>query len=213
MGRTATRNAAISIAVALTFGLAACSGGDAGTPAAEVVTDEKAEFKDSVEDGVEDGVKDKDVEPEDGNLFVSEEYGFEIGFPGDPEIDRWEEEDSGRTYTGTSYVYEGEDGSYVLSVSQVPLAPDEILDASVGADAAVRSVAHSTGGTEVSVNTGETFLGEPSASAHLKVDRNGTVKDLYTRVVIRGNTIFQMTTIGLDEHKFRELENSFAFID
>ncbi len=203
MGTTTARFTAVGIAVAPTFGLGACSGEDADTPAAGVVVDE-------TESGSVDG---QDVQTKDGNLFISEEDGFEIGFPGDPDVNQWEEEESGKTYTGTGYFYEDEDGSYAVSVSRVPLDEGEQLDGRAGANVAASSVVDSTGGTEVSVSTDETFLGRPSASVYLKVDRNGTVKDLFSRVVVEGENVFQIFTIGLDQDKFDKFESSFAFID
>lgn len=203
MNTTKTKYLAVGVALALTFGLSACSSGDPETPATEVVVDQD-------QSGI---AQDEDVETAAGNIFVSEEDGFEIAFPGNPDIDEWEEADSGITYAGTNYFFEDEDGSYAVMVTDVTVGERDEFNAQAGVEGSILTMAESTGGVEVSTNIDETFLGMPSGSAHVKVDRNGTTKDLFTQVSIRGTTIFQISTIGLDEHKYDEFVNSFALLD
>ena len=196
------------VAAALAWGAVGCS--SAGETAGQSQPAEEVAVEAAEDGSAESEESGAEAEEADSDAFVADEGGFQIAFPGTPEVEHWSDEaaDEGMPISGSTWSYESADGAtYVVG----------FLEAEAGAEymtprAIVEEIADLAGDSVVEQDLNTTFLGQPAASLEAKGDDGQSIRTIAFRGT-DARQVFGITTSGLDKAQFDGFADSFQFVN
>ncbi len=202
----------VLIAAGLALGAVGCS--SAGESAAEPPPAEEVAVTEEAEDESAES-EEADVETEvtsapDPNAFIAEDGGFQIAFPGTPEVEHWSDEaaEEGLPVGGSTWSYESPDGaSYIVGFVKAEAGAEYMTPQAI-----VEEIADLTGQAVVEQDLNATFLGQPAASIETKTEDGQSIH----MIAFRGTDarqVFSITTAGLDKAQFDAFVDSFQFVN
>ena len=146
--------------------------------------------------------------------YTSSTHKFRINFPGTPEVLTSKLDVEGSTVPSTQYMREegGGNRAYLVQIAEYPNDFDFTGVERKALDGAIDGMAETSDATIISrVNTG-TFLGSPSSDAVFTVSTAGKKYTAYARNFLKGNRLYTIMTLGVDEADYQAFLNSFAHL-
>lgn len=144
--------------------------------------------------------------------YTSTQYGFSVNFPGNPTATDSNVEVQGVSVPTTSYERDNNNGNtiFYVTVDSYPSQFD-MSDKNARLEGALNGeVENVKGATLVSSSYG-TLAGYTSITGHASVSDSGQTFDMYSTSLLKGNTLYNIMTVGASEQDFNSFTNSFQF--
>lgn len=144
--------------------------------------------------------------------YTSTQYGFSIDFPGNPTATDSSVQVQGVSVPTTSYERDNNNGNtiFYVTVDNYPSQFD-MSDTKARLEGALNGeVGNVKGATLVSSSYG-TVAGYTSITGHATVSDSGQTFDMYNTSLLKGNTLYNILTVGASESDFNNFANSFQF--
>ena len=145
-------------------------------------------------------------------VYTSTQDGFSINFPGNPTATDSTVQVQGVSVPTTTYERDNNNGNtdFIVSVDKYPASFDE-SDVNARLEGALNGeIQNVKGATLVSSNFG-TLAGYTSITGHARVSESGQTYDLFSTDLLKGNTLYQIITVGASETDFNSFTTSFQF--
>ena len=144
--------------------------------------------------------------------YTSAQYGFSINFPGNPTATDSNIQVQGVTVPTTSYERDNNNGNTIfqVSVDDYPSQFD-MSDTKARLEGALNGeVSNVKGATLVSSSYG-TLAGYTTIIGHETFSSSGQNYDIYSTCLLKGNTLYNVLTLGATETDFNSFASSFQF--
>jgi hypothetical protein len=144
--------------------------------------------------------------------YTSTQYGFSINFPGNPTATDSNIEVQGISVPTTSYERDNDNGNtiFYVTVDNYPSQFD-MSDTKARLEGALNGEIENTKGATLVSSTYATTAGYTSITGHASVSESGQTFDMYNTSLLKGNTLFNILTVGATESDFNNFANSFQF--
>lgn len=144
--------------------------------------------------------------------YTSTQYGFSINFPGNPTATDNSIQVQGVSVPTTTYERDNNNGNtdFLVSVDNYPSQFD-MSDTNARLEGALNGEVENTKGATLVTSSYGTLAGQTSITGHISVDTSGQTFDMYDTSLLKGNTLYNIVTIGATEQDFNSFANSFQF--
>jgi hypothetical protein len=152
---------------------------------------------------------------EEAKEFVSSQHGFKINFPGFPSTEKEEIEVEGVMLPYTVYLRENDNGNKAYAVAAVnyPQESFEITEENSNSvlESALNGSAQAVKGRIVSTELTK-HLNYPALQGYIKISQDGREYDYYAFLLLKGNDLFMIYTIGTSKSDFESFQKSFTLL-
>lgn len=144
--------------------------------------------------------------------YTSTQYGFSIDFPGNPTATDSSVQVQGVSVPTTSYERDNNNGNtiFYVTVDNYPSQFD-MSDTKARLEGALNGEVENTKGATLVSSSYGTLAGYTSITGHATVSESGQTFDMYNTSLLKGNTLYNILTVGASESDFNNFANSFQF--
>jgi hypothetical protein len=144
--------------------------------------------------------------------YTSAQYGFSIDFPGNPTATDSSVQVQGVSVPTTSYERDNNNGNtiFYVTVDSYPSQFD-MSDTKARLEGALNGEVENTKGATLVSSSYGTLAGSTSITGHATVSESGQTFDMYNTSLLKGNTLYNILTVGASESDFNNFANSFQF--
>jgi len=144
--------------------------------------------------------------------YTSAQYGFTINFPGNPTASNSNLQIQGMTVPMTNYERDNNDGNtdFFVSVDSYPSSFD-MSDTKARLEGALNGEVENVRGATLISSSFGTLDGYTAITGHSTVTEEGQTFEMYDTSLLKGNTLFNILTVGASEADFHKFADSFHF--
>ena len=144
--------------------------------------------------------------------YTSTQYGFTINFPGNPTVTDSNVQVQGVSVPTTNYERDNNNGNtdFYVSVDAYPSSFD-MSDVKARLEGALNGEIENTKGAVLDSSSFGTLAGYTSITGHSTVNESGQTFDMYDTSLLKGNTLFNILTVGASQSAFNNFASSFQF--